>query len=204
MFSCSSNHRQLTLAVKKSSSKVHRLHIFPLSNRKSMTFTDKLEGGIKRGAAAGGSVLTDFKAFINKGNVVDLAIAVIMYLFLFNVIFSGAAFSAIVKSVVEDLITPIIGLAGDKQLENIFAYLEKPDVCKIRAAEFNQTVCDSLNTLELAQEAGLLLSSLTLRWCHLELWTFHSNRHQFLPGRRDPLFHNQSIQRIILAQEDGG
>ncbi len=42
--------------------------------------------------------LKEFKAFALKGNVVDLAIGVII----------GAAFSAIVKSLVEDIITPLI------------------------------------------------------------------------------------------------
>lgn len=42
----------------------------------------------------------EFKAFALKGNVLDLAIGVII----------GAAFGKIVTSVVEDLITPIIGL----------------------------------------------------------------------------------------------
>jgi large conductance mechanosensitive channel len=108
----------------------------------------------KRGAAAGSTVFTDFKAFINKGSVVDLAVALIIGILVYFTLTIGAAFTAIVKSVVADLITPIIGLAGDKQLENIFAYLEKPSVCKTSAAEFDQTICDSLNTLKLAQEAG--------------------------------------------------
>lgn len=42
--------------------------------------------------------LKDFKAFALKGNVVDLAVAVII----------GAAFSAIVSSLVEDVITPLL------------------------------------------------------------------------------------------------
>jgi len=43
-------------------------------------------------------LLKEFKAFIMKGNVVDLAVAVII----------GAAFGAIVTSLVEDVITPLI------------------------------------------------------------------------------------------------
>jgi large conductance mechanosensitive channel len=43
-----------------------------------------------------------FKKFILRGNVVDLAVGVII----------GAAFGGVVKSMVEDVITPIIGLAG--------------------------------------------------------------------------------------------
>ena len=44
------------------------------------------------------SFMKDFKAFALKGNVMDLAVAVII----------GAAFSAIVASLVKDIITPLI------------------------------------------------------------------------------------------------
>lgn len=43
-------------------------------------------------------MLKEFKAFIMRGNVVDLAVAVIL----------GAAFGAIVNSLVNDIITPLI------------------------------------------------------------------------------------------------
>lgn len=43
-------------------------------------------------------MLKEFKAFVMKGNVIDLAIAVIL----------GAAFSAIVSSLVDDIITPLL------------------------------------------------------------------------------------------------
>lgn len=45
-------------------------------------------------------MLNEFKAFIAKGNVLDLAVAVII----------GGAFGAIVKSLVNDIIMPIIGI----------------------------------------------------------------------------------------------
>lgn len=44
------------------------------------------------------SFIKDFKAFALKGNVMDLAVAVII----------GAAFGAIVSSLVEDIITPLL------------------------------------------------------------------------------------------------
>jgi large conductance mechanosensitive channel len=44
------------------------------------------------------SFIKDFKAFAVKGNVMDLAIAVII----------GAAFGAIVSSLVDDIITPLL------------------------------------------------------------------------------------------------
>jgi large conductance mechanosensitive channel len=62
------------------------------------------------GAAKKASSLFDeFKKFAFKGNVVDLAIGVII----------GAAFGAIVKSLVDDIIMPLIGtiLPGDKGYE---------------------------------------------------------------------------------------
>lgn len=43
----------------------------------------------------------DFKAFVMRGNVMDLAVGVIV----------GAAFGAVIKSLVDDLIMPPIGLA---------------------------------------------------------------------------------------------
>jgi len=45
-------------------------------------------------------MINEFKAFIMKGNVMDLAVGIII----------GAAFTAIVSSLVGDLINPIIGL----------------------------------------------------------------------------------------------
>ncbi|MDF0600743.1 large conductance mechanosensitive channel protein MscL [Psychromarinibacter sp. C21-152] len=45
-------------------------------------------------------MLSEFKAFIAKGNVMDMAVGIII----------GAAFTAIVKSMVDDLINPIVGL----------------------------------------------------------------------------------------------
>lgn len=43
-------------------------------------------------------MMSEFKAFALKGNVMDLAIGVVI----------GAAFSAIVKSLVDDIITPLV------------------------------------------------------------------------------------------------
>jgi len=43
-------------------------------------------------------MLKEFKAFIMKGNVIDLAVAVVI----------GAAFSAIISSLVGDIITPLL------------------------------------------------------------------------------------------------
>ena len=46
--------------------------------------------------------INEFKAFISRGNVMDMAVGIII----------GGAFTAIVTSLVEDIITPIIGMIG--------------------------------------------------------------------------------------------
>lgn len=53
------------------------------------------------------SFVSEFKEFINKGNVMDLAVAVII----------GGAFQKIVDSVVNDIIMPIVAMLV--QLDNI-------------------------------------------------------------------------------------
>jgi large conductance mechanosensitive channel len=61
-------------------------------------------------------MLKDFKAFIMRGNVVDLAVGVII----------GAAFGAIVKSLVEDVLMPPIGLAtGGLDFSDKFVILKE-------------------------------------------------------------------------------
>lgn len=51
-------------------------------------------------AAKGGAFVNEFKAFVLRGNVVDLAVGIII----------GAAFTTIVDSLVKDIIMPPIGL----------------------------------------------------------------------------------------------
>ena len=54
--------------------------------------------------------ITEFKEFVLRGNVVDLAVAVVM----------GAAFGALVNSVVKDLLTPIIAaIIGKPDFSNL-------------------------------------------------------------------------------------
>lgn len=54
--------------------------------------------------------ISEFKIFISRGNVIDLAVGVIV----------GGAFSKIVTSLVNDILTPFIGiLIGGKDLSNL-------------------------------------------------------------------------------------
>ena len=59
--------------------------------------------------------VSDFKAFIMRGNVVDLAVGIIV----------GAAFTGVVGSLVKDVITPILGLlTGGIDFANLFITLK--------------------------------------------------------------------------------
>ena len=63
------------------------------------------------------SMLTDFRDFAVKGNVIDLAVAVII----------GGAFGKIVDSLVKDLVMPVIGLVtGGLDFSNKFIALASP------------------------------------------------------------------------------
>ena len=54
-------------------------------------------------------ILNEFKEFINRGSVVDMAVGIMI----------GAAFKAIVDSLVNDLISPILGLFLKKDFSNV-------------------------------------------------------------------------------------
>lgn len=72
------------------------------------------------------SWVEDFKGFVMRGNVVDLAVGVVI----------GAAFGAIVSSLVKDIITPCIGvLTGGVNFSNMFLTLKGPHEPTLAAAQ---------------------------------------------------------------------
>jgi large conductance mechanosensitive channel len=79
-------------------------------------------------------MLNEFKAFIAKGNVMDLAVGVII----------GGAFGLIVKSLVDDIIMPIVGaIFGGLDFANFFIPLAEGV---------------SATTLDAAREQGAVLA----------------------------------------------
>ena len=79
----------------------------------------------------------EFRKFVMRGNVVDLAVGIII----------GAAFTAIVGSLVKDVFNPVIGLLlGGIDFSNIFVVLKG----------------DRLATLELTQKAGAVTLNIGL------------------------------------------
>lgn len=57
----------------------------------------------------------EFKTFISRGNVIDMAVGVII----------GAAFKAIVDSLVADIISPLLGLFGTHNLDKMSVVLKQ-------------------------------------------------------------------------------
>lgn len=53
--------------------------------------------------------MNEFKAFISRGNVMDMAVGIII----------GGAFTSIVSSLVEDIINPILGLFGGMNFDKL-------------------------------------------------------------------------------------
>ncbi|MGI4793881.1 MAG: large-conductance mechanosensitive channel protein MscL [Janthinobacterium lividum] len=81
--------------------------------------------------------LSEFKAFILRGNVVDLAVGIIV----------GAAFTGVVSSLVKDVFTPLLGLlVGGVDFSNLFITLKG----------------EHLPTLDAAQKAGAVTINIGL------------------------------------------
>jgi len=72
------------------------------------------------------SLLSEFRKFAMRGNVLDLAVGVVI----------GAAFTAIVNSLVRDIITPPIGvLTGGIDFSNLFIVLKGPHLATLKASQ---------------------------------------------------------------------
>lgn len=62
-------------------------------------------------------MLQEFKAFAMRGNVVDMAVGIII----------GAAFATVVRSLVDDIIMPVVSLVtGAPDFSNLFILLRNP------------------------------------------------------------------------------
>lgn len=71
-------------------------------------------------------MFNEFKTFISRGNVIDMAVGIII----------GAAFTAIVSSLVADLVNPIVSLfLGGLDFSGLFVVLGSGDYASLAAAE---------------------------------------------------------------------
>jgi len=60
-------------------------------------------------------MLKDFRAFVLRGNVVDLAVGVVI----------GAAFGTVVTSLVKNILTPLVSIPGTKTFNNLEFVIRK-------------------------------------------------------------------------------
>jgi large conductance mechanosensitive channel len=83
-------------------------------NDSGLVGTARNYGG--RGLRVGLSTLGDFQKFILRGNVIDLAVGVVI----------GAAFNTVVQGLVNDIISPLISLFTGNRLANLAAWKVGP------------------------------------------------------------------------------
>ncbi|MDQ3057383.1 MAG: large conductance mechanosensitive channel protein MscL [Pseudomonadota bacterium] len=71
-------------------------------------------------------MISEFKTFITRGNVMDLAIAVVI----------GAAFGKIITALVDGIIMPVVGMAmGGTDFSQLFFALDGNDYANLAAAQ---------------------------------------------------------------------
>ena len=68
------------------------------------------------------TIFKDFKAFISRGNVIQLAVGVII----------GAAFSAIISALVNHILMPVIGLAVNGGLDSFYTILPNSVLAEVQ------------------------------------------------------------------------
>jgi large conductance mechanosensitive channel len=96
-------------------------------------------------------MLNEFKAFIARGNVLDLAVGVII----------GASFGAIVKSLTDDLIMPIIGaIIGSVDFSNLFIPLSSNVTATSLAAAREQGAVFAYGSF-----ITIVINFLIIAWC---------------------------------------
>ena len=93
-------------------------------------------------------MLTGFREFILRGNVVDLAVAVVL----------GAAFGAVITSFVTDVLTPLLGVFGVPSFEELTVryglFLNALLAFLLVAAAIYFLVVQPLNALEARRQRG--------------------------------------------------
>ena len=78
------------------------------------------------------SIIKEFKEFAIKGNMLDMAVGIVL----------GAAFGTVVKSLVDDLLMPVVsGIFGTPDFSNLFTVIKNP-------------TGETFTSIEAAREAG--------------------------------------------------
>ena len=129
-------------------------------------------------------MLNEFKAFIMRGNVLDLAVAVIV----------GAAFGKIVTSLTDDLLMPIIGaIVGNVDFSNLFIPLSsKVTAVSLAAAREQGAVFAYGNFIT------IVINFLIVAWCIFMLLKLVS---RLMPKKvEEPAPSGPSDEVVLLTQ----
>jgi large conductance mechanosensitive channel len=119
--------------------------------------------------------LDEFRAFIMRGNVVDLAVGIII----------GVAFTGVVNSLVKDIFTPLIGLlVGGIDFTNIFVTLKGPSEPTLAAAQHAGAVTVNIG-LFINTIIQFLIVSFAVFWLIKALTRLHV-RHDAAPATPPP------------------
>jgi large conductance mechanosensitive channel len=112
------------------------------------------------------SVIKEFRDFLLRGNVVDLAVAVVI----------GAAFGAVITSFVGDVLTPLLGLLGVPNFESLTLTVGSAVVAYghflnvlisflLIAAAIFFFVVKPMNAMEKRRQAGMEPAAATTKTC---------------------------------------
>ncbi|MBS1717485.1 MAG: large conductance mechanosensitive channel protein MscL [Armatimonadetes bacterium] len=100
-------------------------------------------------------MLKEFREFAMKGNVMDLAVAVII----------GGAFGKIVDSIVKDVLMPILGIPGKLDFANAFVVLNPGKSGATAYASLDAAVKDGANVLAYGNFINTVIAFVTIAMC---------------------------------------
>jgi large conductance mechanosensitive channel len=100
-------------------------------------------------------MLKEFREFAVKGNMIDMAVGIII----------GAAFGTVVRSLVDDILMPPIGvLIGDVDFENLFVVLRDGAAAAVPYATLADARADGAVTLNIGIFINNIVSFLIVAW----------------------------------------
>jgi large conductance mechanosensitive channel len=136
--------------------------------------------------------LDEFRAFILRGNVVDLAVGIII----------GVAFTAVVNSLVKDIFTPIIGLiVGGIDFTNIFVTLKGPSEATLVDAQKAGAVTLNIGVF-LNAVIQFLIVSCAVFWLIKALTRLHMRQDAAPAGPPRTEVLLEEIRDLLAARRD--
>ena len=88
---------------------------------------------------------SEFKDFLFKGSIVEVAVGMII----------AAAFGAVVNSFIDDILSPVLGLIASKNLNNAYIPIKCPDNSTVSCSDI-LLVTRTYPTIEAAQAIGIV------------------------------------------------